>query len=450
VQSAALARRDLLAYSGFALPLAMAALPVYVHVPKFYGDSLGLPLATVGAILLACRLLDALQDPFLGWLSDRTAGGKWGRATLIVAALPFLAIGFVALFNPPLDRGGGLWLSASLIVVYLGFSMGSIAYYALGAELSADYHERTRVTATRGAAAVAGVLVAAALPEWLAARLGARSGLALFSLLFVAVLAVCARLCIAAAPRRAYAPSVAPHRARRRALIEPLADRRYRWLIAVSMLSGVAAAIPGTLVLFYVQDVLRRPDLSGLFLALYFLFAALGMPLWIDSARRVGKKRTWLIGMLLSVAAFVWAFLLGAGDALAFAGVCVLSGLAYGAELAIPPSMLADVVDRHAGAAAGGRPDGAYFGVWQMVEKLNLALAAGLALPLLQWLGYVPGAAQAPQAPLSWIYALVPCAIKLAAAACLWAAPLETRRPAPVASRRDAAADTPRPGVTPS
>lgn len=447
MQSAALARRDLLAYSAFALPLAMAALPVYVHVPKFYGDSLGLPLATVGAILLACRLLDALQDPFLGWLSDRTAGGKWGRATLIVAALPWLAIGFVALFHPPAGAGG-LWLAVGLIVVYLGFSMGSIAYYALGAELSADYHERTRVTATRGAAAVAGVLVAAALPEWLAARLGPQSGLALFSLLFVPVLAVCAWLCIAAALRRAATPAPAPRRALRRALIEPFADRRYRWLMAVSVLSGVAAAIPGTLILFYVQDVLRRPDLSGLFLALYFLFAALGMPLWVGLARRVGKKRAWLIGMLLSVAAFVWAFALGVGDATAFAGVCALSGLAYGAELAMPPSMLADVVDGYAEANAGSRPDGAYFGVWQMVEKLNLALAAGLALPLLQWLGYVPGRAQAAQAALSWIYALVPCAIKLLAAACLWAAPLDVRRPASVATRGDAA-DLSRNGVTP-
>ncbi len=85
--------------------------------------------------------------------------------------------------------------------------------------------------------------------------------------------------------------------------------------------------------------------------------------------------------MLSSVAAFVWAFLLGSGDVFAFGVVCVLAGLAYGAELAIPPSILADIVDGDA-RTQSSRPDGAYFGVWQMVDKLNLALAAGIAFPL--------------------------------------------------------------------
>jgi glycoside/pentoside/hexuronide:cation symporter, GPH family len=171
--------------------------------------------------------------------------------------------------------------------------------------------------------------------------------------------------------------------------------------------------------------VLQRPALSGLFLALYFLFGAAGMPLWIAASRRFGKKYAWLLGMVFSVIAFVWAFALGPGDIGEFAVVCVLSGLAYGAELAIPPSILADIVDGDVRAASGSRPDGAYFGLWQMVDKLNLALAAGIALPLLGWLGYQPGVLQAEQSTLSFMYALVPCGMKLAAAACLQFAPLD-------------------------
>lgn len=422
-----LRRRDLAAYSAYALPLAMAALPVYVHVPKFYADELGLSLASVGAILLACRLLDAFQDPLFGYLSDRTAAGTLGRGLLMLLSLPLLAAGFVGLFHPPVSEPGGLaiWLTACLAVVYLGFSMGSISYYAMGAELSADYHERTRVTATRGALAVVGVLMAAALPELLGARLGQREGLAWFSVAFVPILLAAATVTLRWSPRSGEGRcGIGPERSLYRALLEPVTSAGYRWLIAVSILSGVAAAIPGTLILFYVQDVLQRPDLAGLFLGLYFLFGAAGMPLWISISRRAGKKRAWLVGMLFSVVAFIWAYLLGPGDVWAFAAVCVLSGIAYGAELAIPPSILADIVD---GRGGGDRSDGAYFGVWQMVDKLNLALAAGLALPLLHWLGYQPGAAQPEQAALSLMYALVPCLIKLGAAACLWIAPLELR-----------------------
>jgi Na+/melibiose symporter-like transporter len=428
VHSDRLTWRELLAYAAYALPLAMAALPVYVQVPKFYADELGMSLATVGAILLACRLLDALQDPLFGYWSDRISGRGLGRRLLLLLSLPLLAGGFLGLFHPPASGAIPLpvWLTVCLVVVYLGFSMGSISYYAMGAELSPDYHERTRITATRGALAVIGVLVAAAVPEALAAKLGPGEGLALFSILFIPVLLAAAVVTIRYTRPRRHVVSMRGTPASRRslcpALVAPLHDSAYRWLIAISILSGIAAAIPGTLILFYVQDVLLRPDLSGLFLALYFLSGAAGMPLWIVISRRAGKKGAWLVGMLLSVVAFVWAYLLGPNDVWAFALVCILSGIAYGAELAIPPSILADIVD---GSRAPERPDGAYFGVWQMVDKLNLALAAGLALPLLQWLGYVPGMAQAAQAPLSLMYALVPCLIKLAAVACLWLAPLE-------------------------
>jgi len=429
VSGARLATRHLFAYAAFALPLAMAALPVYVHAPKLYSEELGLSLATVGAILLACRLFDALQDPLLGYLSDRFASRRLGRNLFVLWSLPLLALGTVALFNAP-SAGTSVtaaWLTGSLVLVYLGFSMGSISYYARGAELSTDYHERTRITAARGALAVTGVLIAAALPQWMATELGMRAGLAQFSLIFVPVLLVAAATTVFLAPRPAVAVS-APVASGGiyRALVAPLSNARYRWLIAVSILSGIAAAIPATLILFYVQDVLRMPQLSGLFLALYFLFGAAGMPAWVALARRAGKKRAWLFGILLSVVAFVWAYALGPGDAVGFAIVCVLSGLAYGAELAIPPSILADIVD---GQDQGGRPDGTFFGLWQMVDKLNLALAAGVALPLLQWLGYQPGQAQEAGGTLSLIYALAPCAVKLLAGACLWLAPLETRNP---------------------
>ena len=125
--------------------------------------------------------------------------------------------------------------------------------------------------------------------------------------------------------------------------------------MGVFVLSGIAGAIPGTLILFFVEDIIRRPDLAGVFLAFYFVFGALGMPVWIAASRRIGKRRTWIGGMFLAVLAFVWAYFLGAGDVVPFAVVCALSGIAYGAELAIPPSMLADVADAQVDRPEGSR-----------------------------------------------------------------------------------------------
>ncbi len=422
---ARLGAAQLAAYGLFGLPLAMAALPLYVHLPKFYGEQMGLSLTLVGGILLAARSLDALQDPLLGYLSDRAPG----RKRFVLAALPLLGAGMLGLFNPPDLARGALapWLLACLVVVYLGFSMASISYQAWGAQLSSDRDERTRITASREVFTLIGVVAAAALPALLGS--GAAEQLSRFALLFALLLAACAALTLGLTPEVPAQPRAAGSLFV--ALLQPMKNAAFRRLLAVFVLNGIASAIPATLVLFFMSDVLLLGERGGFFLALYFASGAAGMPLWVALARRHGKRAAWLGSMLLSIAAFVWAYALGAGDAAAYGVVCVLSGVALGADLALPPSLLADVMDEDARAAAA-RSEGAYFGVWNFVTKLNLALAAGISLPLLAALGYVPGAAGASggAAALSFVYCVVPCALKLAAAAALWAAPLGTT-PAP-------------------
>ncbi|HCZ14255.1 MAG TPA: MFS transporter, partial [Candidatus Accumulibacter sp.] len=110
----------------------------------------------------------------------------------------------------------------------------------------------------------------------------------------------------------------------------------------------------------------------------------------------------------------LFALFLGEGDVWPFAIVCLASGLALGADLALPAAIAADLGDRQGQA-------GACFGVWNLVAKLNLALAAGLALPLLSLLGYVPGGGGAQGlAALTLAYALLPLAFKALAGALLW------------------------------
>lgn len=421
-------------YAALGLPLAMAALPVYVHVPKFYADELGVPLAMVGVILLLARLLDAVQDPLLGWWSDRVAARGGRRTLFVIAALPLITIGMYGLFHPVGTSAAavGAWLAGALLMTYLGFSMAAISYFAIGAELSGDYHERTRVTAARGAAGVVGVLLAAALPPWLAGEGPAIDGLQRFSLLYVPIVLagagalVFAQAQVAVPADAGTPPQAAPSRGLWRDVVAPLGNAQFRWLLAVFVSSGVASAIPATLILFFVQDVLGRPELNAAFLAIYFLFGAAGMPLWVAASRRVGKKSAWVIGMAMSIVAFVGALALGDGDVMAFGVICALSGIAYGAELALPPSILADIVDRDR-ASGSARPDGAYFGFWQLTEKLNLALAAGAALPLLAWAGYRPGTPQVAFGTLSLVYAALPCVLKLVGIAVLHLAPIERR-----------------------
>lgn len=393
------------AYGLLGFPLAMAALPIYVHLPRFYGAELGVGLTTLGIVLALLRFADALIDPWLGVWSDRMRS----RKPVIAAAMAALAAGFVLLFVPVPRGEAGLvaWLAASLALVYAAFSLASINHGAWGAELSTDPVERTRITATREALALVGVVTAAVGPTLLGTG---GSGLASFAFGFAAVVAVATTLCLSRAP-----PASVPVRSpgARPGILAPLANPAFRVLLAAFVANGIAAAIPSQLVLFYVDDVLRAGHLQGMFLVLYFIAGAASLPVWVRASRRYGKVRAWLVSMGVAIAAFVWASALGPGDLTAFAVICVLSGAALGADLALPPSLLADVIAR--GRTAEGA--GAYFGLWTLATKLNLGLAAGIALPLVALLGYSPGAATGEGTrALALVYALVPCILKLAAA----------------------------------
>ena len=403
----------LLCYGLFGLPLAMVALPIYVFVPQFYAQHSGLSLAQIGAALLAARVLAAFIDPALGWQMAHR-GGAYVRA--IVLSLPLLLLGFGALFHPPALAGAAAmgWFLASLMLVYFGFGLATIAHQSWGAALTQAPSVRARVTAVREGCALIGVIGAAGLTGVL--------GYDGLTLLFGVCLLLGAALLLRWAPRPVVAVGALADSAdsARPALLAPLRGERFRALFAVLIVNGVAAAIPATLFLFFVEDKLLLGSYGGLFLILYFGAAAASMPLWVALARRHGEARAWGAGMLLSALVFVWAYWLGAGALLSFGLICILSGLALGADLALPPALLAGVIAR---AGHSGQREAAYFGLWNWGVQLNLALAAGIALPLLGWLGYVPGSNGDTQA-LSFAYALLPCALKLIAAFMLWRAPL--------------------------
>lgn len=411
-----------LAYGALGFPLAFAALPLYVHLPRLYAESVGLSLGLIGAVLLATRLGDALIDPWLGQWSDRHHGAG-GRRRLIAGALPLLAAGLVLLFSPPAGAGVG-WLLGGLLLTFFGFSLASINYHAWGAEIGEDADARTRVTAAREGFSLAGVVVAAALPmlllqtvpEGTTGEFGTAMRQTAWA--FVPLLAVGAAVTLAMGPRPAGA-----HRAPAPAVLSTLRDPVFLRLLVVLLVGGLAAGIPATLVLFFIADVLRLGEWQGAFLALYFVSGALALPAWVAVARRRGKVAAWSAAMVLSIASFIWAYTLGPGDGAAFALICMATGATLGAELAVPPALLADRLARQRGAGAAVVPAGGHFGVWNFVTKLNLALAAGIALPLIGLAGYEAGPAGAASPDglqaLAAVYALLPATIKLLALALL-------------------------------
>lgn len=401
-------------YGLMGLPLAFVALPLYVLLPNHYAREFGVPLAALGALLLATRLADALVDPLLGRLSDRLYRRSPGALLAWMAGVcALMGLGFALLFFPPalIREGGGLlaFSAVLLMLTYASFSAVTLSHQSWGALLGGDVLKQSRLVAWREGLGLAGVLLASVVPVlW-----GLDAMVALFWLVLIL-----GWLAWRTAPRPA-ATAVTGTPDEAGDLWQPWRRAPFRRLLAVFMLNGIASAVPATLVLFFVQDRLQAPvRMEPLFLGSYFLSAALSMPLWLAAVRRCGLARCWLAGIGLAVAVFVWAGTLGPGDAWPFIAICVLSGAALGSDLVMPGAMLAGLIAR---AGDLGRTQGAYYGWWNFATKLNLALAAGLSLPLLGLLGYAPGARE-PQAlqVLAAAYCLLPCALKLAAAGLLW------------------------------
>lgn len=427
----------LAAYAGPGLPLAALALPLYVYVPAFYASEMGLSLALVGQILLAVRLVDAFSDPLVGWLSDRVSGPFGRRRTLFALSLPLTTLAAIMVLAPPEDAGGS-YLMGWGIVLSLGTTLALLPYSAWGAELSGDYHERSRIVGMREAAIVAGTLVASATPlvlPWLGLDMGGLTGLALFVGVLLPLTGVVAL---------AFVPEPCDFtRARMRLRAGLAAMRRngpFLRLAAAFFLNAFATALPASLFLFFVAQRLGAPDLQGPLLFLYFLCGIAGIPIWIGAARRWPKHKVWCAAMGLACIAFVWVPLLGTGDIAPFVAICIVTGFAVGADLVLPNSIQADVIDVDT-ASSGEQRTGFYFAVWGLVNKLALACGVGLAFPVLQWTGFEAGTDASSEAgllTLSLLYGLVPVGLKLAALAVMWRFPLGAQEQAGLRRRIEA------------
>lgn len=408
--SAGLRSATLLRYAALAVPLAFVGLPIYVHIPQFYGQVVGMNLAVLGAILLGVRLLDCFLDPLIGWLRDRY---PTHRLAMMRAAVAGLIVGYWLVFNPAFTAPGfeqGAALAGSLVLVYGSFSVLMVHYYASGVALAGVPSDAARVAAYRESAMLIGVLFASILPPLLAQH-AALHAYSLLAIIFAPMLligsAITLRLPTFGAPATAQpVPGLG-------GLVTCWRTPAIRQVLVVLFFNSIPGAITGTLFLFFTADILHASATqAGLLLMLYFVSAAAAIPFWAALSRRVGLVRALMAGMALAIAAFVFAYGLGAGDLVAFAIICAVSGAAVGADLSLLSAMFAKRLEACPELA------GMAFGLWHFLSKLTLALAAGFVLPLLAAYGYRPGG-DTSLTILSLAYALIPCVMKCVALAIL-------------------------------
>ncbi|MXQ08140.1 sugar:cation symporter [Alphaproteobacteria bacterium GH1-50] len=400
-------------YAVFAAMLSAAGLPIYIHAPKFYVDEFGVSLAALGTVLFLLRLLDVFQDPALGWLSRRL---RHHRAAAVAVGSGLMAVSMVGLFGvtPPIRPI--FWFALTLAGLFSGFSFLTITFYAQGVSKADAMGEggHVRLAAWRETGALLGVSLAAVAPVALLALTDAPFRTFAWAFACVAVLAVIGMRREWRATDRASTPGIRP------ILSDPLARR----LLLIALVNATPVAVTSTLFLFFVESRLEAPGWEGPLLLLFFLAAAAAAPVWGRVAAAVGPKPALIAGMILAILSFGCAALLGPGDAVLFALICLASGASLGADLTLLPAMFAARLERIAPEAAEG------FGLWSFVSKFTLAFAAVTLLPLLELQGFQTGDTTASPPgealfTLTLMYAVLPCILKLFALALLATTPID-------------------------
>ena len=382
-----LKKSTLFSYAATAIPLAMLGLPLYIYLPTFYAQSVGLSVTLVGLILFISRLTDVITDPIVGLYSDGMHGKYGKRKPLMVVGSLLLAVSFYALIHPP-EYYVEIWLLIFSTLIYLGWSIVSIPYLAWSAEVTSDYHEKTRLSAARELFTIIGVLAALVIPYLYGVSESADESLSILYTAFVLAL-------FFMLPFTLFGIKESNDKHSKKLLFREI---RTLWkqipslgrLQSAFTLNSLANALPATLFLFFVQLVLEEESKTGLLLLLYFASGIVGLPFWTILAKKIGKRKSWQISMLLASAAFVFVPFLGSGDLIWFALITFVSGLSLGADMALPSSIQADVVQKIDDEKASY--SGILFGIWAMLTKFALALAVGLGFVILGIVGFEPDA----------------------------------------------------------
>lgn len=396
-------------YAIFAGVLSAAGLPIYIHAPKFYVDTYGVSLTALASALFLLRLIDVVQDPFFGWLSEVT---RKHRATVVAFGGTLMAVSMIGLFAVPAPIAPVIWFSLTLAGLFSGFSLLTISFYTQGVlkaeRLTGNGH--VQLATWRETGALLGVCLAAIAPV---ALMFTGAPFAAYAAIFAMLTAVALF-----AMRAEWASGTVQSET---SMAEVLSDSTARKLLLIALLNAAPVAVTSTLFLFFVESRLGAVGMEGPLLLLFFLSAALSAPLWGRAANHFGAKPALLSGMVLAIIAFAFALTLGEGDIAAFAVICVASGATLGADLTLLPAMFA----RHMAKVAPNA--GQAFGLWSFVSKLTLAIAAIALLPLLDTVGFQSGATTNTNTALwtlTLLYAGLPCALKLIALALLAATPL--------------------------
>ncbi|MBT4494845.1 MAG: MFS transporter [Gammaproteobacteria bacterium] len=427
----ALKRKTLFYYGLTDLPVTMSLFPALVFLPKFYTSDMAIPIALVGAIMLAIRISDVVTDPLFGYITDRFPT-PWGRRRFWVAlSTPIMMLSVYRLFMPP--EGAGAWhMGIWMFTMSISTTMMLIPYYAWAAELSPDYNERSTITGVRSMMGVVGSLSAQLAPAGALLIFGIGGSAAVLEIVGVTMLVlmpICVYLTVTRVPEPTeYVNSGTP-------ILEGLklmvSNKPFLRLILAFMVSSTAFSITMPLYLFFITYVLHEEQKAIYMLTFFYLANLSAVPFWVWLSTRIGKHRAYVGSFVLIALAHPFYIFLGEGDFWYMLPISIVAGFAAGGFAALPNSMKADVIDLDT-LRTGENRAALFFSTYSFTAKLSGSLGGSIGLFGLAFIGFnsVTPELNTPVQlfGLKFLFAVVPSIFFLGACAIIWRYPITEER----------------------
>lgn len=456
--SNALSKTTIYAHGSIGLPLAVIGYPLAIWIPAHYSGNLGISLATVGTILMLARFTDVITDPIMGEISDRFRTRFGRRKPWILLGMPLMMYGVYKLFIPPEEVGIWYFL-VYLTMFFLGSTIIALPHRAWGAELSTDYHQRSRVTAAREFFVLGGLMMAATVPMiveitadgagvgqvfgvlWQDA-IGAFTGdfgdkkivdratltgpvLMGLAYTIILVLPVCVFIVLSMVKEPEVIENEKVPLKEGVRLLWKNGPMRRVLMIALMVIFG--EAFRNAVSLFFIRDIIGVPTIGAAYF-FYFIAGLAAIPFWLWLGRKIGKHLAFMWTLIIVATVSFANLFLSYGDYLPFFLLFVVKGFCFGGLQFLPVAMLADVVDVDT-ARSGGKRAGTYFAILGLTEKLAIALGTGISLNLVGLLGFDPsggvsGSTEAGVLSLRLVYCLGPIFFYSIAMYFIWSYPL--------------------------
>ena len=421
-----------LAYGAGDLGPAITANVSVFFLLVFFTNVAGIPPALAGSILMVGKIWDAVNDPVVGVLTDKTESKRWGRRLpwLLYGAVPFGIFFFLQWIVPSTNVWVLFWYYVIIgVVSQVFYTVVNLPYTAMTPELTQDYDERTSLNSFRFAFSLSGGILSLVLAQLVFSQIASRQQQYLVLAAACAVISVLALFwCVWGTRERVLAfeaKRIQSEESESIPILEQIkivfSNKPFLFVIGIYLFSWLGIQITASVIPYFVIYCmkLKESDVPPVTIAIQGT-ALLMLFVWGALSKRVGKKAVYFMGMFLWIIAAVGLFFLQPGQVGLMYLLGIMAGFGVSVAYLVPWSMMPDVIELDE-LQTGQRREGVFYGFMVLMQKFGLAFGLFLVGIALQTSGFqenIPGQTELPIQPDTALFA-IRIAIGLVPAACL-------------------------------